>query len=324
MLIIQRQETDPFFNIAAEEYLLKNFKEDIFTFWVNEPCIVVGKHQNALAEINYKYVKENGIPVIRRITGGGTVYQDAGNLNYSFILSGEKDKLVDYKKHTRPVIDFLGTLGIHAEFEAKSNLVIDGKKFSGNSAHVHRTRVIHHGTILYASDLAQLRMALTPGKAIFYDKSVKSNRAPVTNISDHLADKIPIGEFSALFSSYIMNNNPGSCIYHLTEGQKRAIHQLAEEKYQTYEWNFGYSPDYLLENEFNDGVEIYKIMIRVSKGKITDANIKRLTDDNELKLGELMNGLPHHEGIIREKLDNINFAGHFTHLTLEEFINQIF
>jgi lipoate---protein ligase len=324
MLIIHRLETDPFFNIAAEEYLLKNFKEDIFTFWVNEPCIVVGKHQNALAEINYQYVKENSIPVIRRITGGGTVYQDAGNLNYSFILSGEKDKLVDYKKHTRPVIDFLGTLGIHAKFEAKSNLMIDGKKISGNSAHVHRTRVIHHGTLLYASDLAQLRLALSPGKAVFYDKSVKSNRAPVTNISDHLADKIPIGEFSALFSSYIMNDNPGSCIYQLTEQQKRGIHQLADEKYRIYEWNFGYSPDYQLENEFKDGSDIYKIMIRVNHGKITDAKIKRISDDNKLKLGELMTGLPHREDIICEELDNIKFAGHFTYLTLEEFINHIF
>ena len=128
MLIINRPQTDPYFNIAAEEYLLKQMEEDCFMLWQNQPSIIIGKHQNSLAEINYNFVKENNIPVVRRISGGGTVFHDLGNLNFTFISKGEKEKLVNFKKFTQPIIEVLNQMGVPARFEGKNDLRVSGLK----------------------------------------------------------------------------------------------------------------------------------------------------------------------------------------------------
>jgi len=176
MLIVNRPHTDPWFNIAAEEYFLKNFQEDIFMLWQNEASIIVGKHQNTLAEINYPYVKENGIPVIRRISGGGTVFHDLGNLNFTFIQNGEKGKLVDFRKFTDPILAVLNKMGVPAVFEGKNDLRVDGLKISGNAEHVFKNRVLHHGTLLFSSVLNDLGKALKVKTDRFTDKAVKSIR----------------------------------------------------------------------------------------------------------------------------------------------------
>jgi lipoate---protein ligase len=309
MLIIHRQETDPFFNIAAEEYLLKNFTGDIFTVWVDDPCVVAGKHQNTLAEINYRIIRDNAIPVIRRITGGGTVFHDHGNLNYSFITSGEPGKLVDYQRWTSPLVSYLATKGIIATLEDKSNLVIDGRKFSGNSAHVHRNRVIHHGTILYDSDLHLLGNALRREKEIYHDKAVKSRKAVVTNILDHMKIKTPIIEFSKDFLAFILNNYPGSSIYELNKDDHMLIRKLAEEKYRTWEWNYGYSPDYKLENDLSINGETWNIKMAVSKGIILDLEIRNDFGDHLEAIEKTLRGVAHDENSISGRLRNVNFAG---------------
>ena len=162
MLCFDNPSTNPYFNLACEEYLLKNVDDEVFMLWRNEPAIIVGKHQNTLAEINTEYVKDQGIKVVRRLTGGGAVFHDLGNLNFTFIkfipLNG--DQIIDFQKHTRPILDILLKLGINAKFEGRNDLTIDGKKFSGNAEHVHKHKVLHHGTLLFSAKLPDLSASL--------------------------------------------------------------------------------------------------------------------------------------------------------------------
>jgi len=186
MLLIDRRETDPFFNLAAEEYVLKSFSEEVFMLWTSDASVVVGKHQVAAAEANLPYTWKASIPVIRRISGGGTVYHDPGNLNFSIVAGGEKEKLVDYARYTRGVIRGLAGLSVDAALQGKSSLFTGGLKFSGNAAHVYKNRVLHHGTLLFNTDLQQLRKCIRPDHRHYHDRSVRSVDSRITNLIDHL------------------------------------------------------------------------------------------------------------------------------------------
>lgn len=253
MIFIERPETNPHFNIATEEYILKNYSEDVIMLWQCEPSVILGKHQNALAEVNLDLVSESNIPVIRRISGGGTVFHDPGNINYTIITSEkQKDKLIDFRKFTRPIVEFLASYGIVAGFEEKNNLVIDGKKFSGNSAHVHKNRVLHHGTLLFNSDLEKLDEFVKPKSLDIEDKAVKSIRATVTNISDHLDEKMDVQLFKAKLQKHLLKYHKISEVRKLTDADKTAINKLIEEKYRQWQWNYGYSPSFVLKNRIDE------------------------------------------------------------------------
>ncbi len=269
MLIIRRPQTDPYFNIAAEEYFLRNFKENIFMLWQNEPSIIIGKHQNTLAEINLNYVTEHQIPVIRRITGGGTVFHDLGNINFTFIKTIIGEDLVDFKRFTYPIIEVLKSLGVPAKHEGKNDIRINGLKCSGNAEHVFKNRVLHHGTLLFSSDLSNLGETLKTKEDMFVSKAVKSNRSQVTNIVDHLKLPLSISQFVELVNNYLIENDPETHFYEPTEKDIAAINTLVAEKYKTWEWNFGYSPLYQFKNEIGD----LACMLEIKNGEIIQASI---------------------------------------------------
>ena len=302
MIFLRRTSTDPFFNLAAEEFLLKNYREDIVMLWQSRPCVVVGKHQNTLKEVNTPFVRQNGIPVIRRISGGGTVYHDAGNLNYTLITTEtNREKLIDFRNSTKPVISFLETLGIHAEFEGKNNLVIQGKKFSGNSAHVFKNRVLHHGTLLFNSNLNMLEKAIQPElEEKIQDKAVQSIRATVTNISEHLSTEMNIEIFKSKFQIYLLNYYSISNVGELNKTDIQAINKLISEKYNTWKWNFGYSPQYVFRND----VEGLKVEMKVKNGKITDIIFTGDFKQKE-KLTEFLTDLPHRKKEITGVLNSL-------------------
>lgn len=170
MQFLVNKSTNPFFNLALEEYLLKNvdIKEDYFILWQNEPTIVIGKHQNTLKEINMNFVKDNNINVVRRNSGGGAVYHDLGNINFTFITKYDEKHLLDFKTFTNPVVYSLGKLNVKAELSGRNDILIDGRKISGNSQHIYKDRFLHHGTLLFNSELENLVKALNVDNDKYY------------------------------------------------------------------------------------------------------------------------------------------------------------
>ena len=286
MIYIGKNSYDPYFNIAAEEYILKHFTEDVLMLWQSEPSVVVGKHQNTLAEINHQFIEENKIPVIRRISGGGTVYHDRGNLNYTLITTNEqKDKLIDFKKFTNPVIVFLKTHNITATFEGKNNLKVDGKKISGNSAHVFKNRVMHHGTILFDSDLQRLDEAIISSSHQMHDKAVKSVRATVTNLKHHFNNDISFIQFKTMFRDFLFASLDIKESRNLSKHAMSEIGKLVKNKYQKWDWNYGYSPAYVFRNELNGN----KIRLTVKNGIIEKVEMEPANELAEKLLGDKHN-----------------------------------
>jgi lipoate-protein ligase A len=252
MLVIKSPSRNAYFNIAAEEYLLKTVKQDVFLIYINDPAIIVGKHQNTMAEINKPFVEANGIKVVRRLSGGGAVYHDEGNLNFSFHMKADaNDDFVDFSKFTKPVVDLLNLMGVRAQFKGRNDLVIDDKKFSGNAKMKYQEKILQHGTILFDSEMRVLSDALKVNPLKFRDKAVKSVRSRVTNIVDYLPEAMNIDIFSEKLINYVIELYPKAGSYEFSDEDIAGIQKLADEKYATWEWNYGSSPEY----NFNKGIK---------------------------------------------------------------------
>jgi len=305
MILINRKETDPHFNIAAEEYVLKEMQEEVFMLWVNAPSVIIGKHQVAAAEADIIYTYRHKIPVIRRISGGGTVYHDEGNLNYSLISHGERGKLVDYEKYSGTVIRALARQSVNGRLEGKSNLVIGNKKFSGNAEHVYRNRVLHHGTLLFDTDLKLLRKCIRPDHRDYVDVSIRSNDSSITNLIEHLPEKFTIDNFRKILVDQIKEDFPEISDYSFTDRDKELINELAATKYSTEDWNFSYSPKYELQKEFTLGEDTIGLEMKTEKGIIKEIKFHRGADNVFQDFaGELTDTL-HHPGNIEKKLERM-------------------
>lgn len=300
MLYVENNCTSPYFNLATEEYLLKNFTEDIFTLWRDEPCIIVGKNQNTVSEINVDYIKEHSIPVVRRLTGGGAVFHDLGNINFTFI-TGEGYQ--DFKKFTKPIIEVLKTMGVNAEFSGRNDLTIDGRKFSGNAQYSHKNRVLHHGTLLFSSNMIDLTAALKVKPSKFEGKSVKSVASRVTNISEHLKEPMTLFEFKDKVKQYVLGIEKENKLYEFSDEDLRNINKLVDEKYNTWQWNFGSSPNYKYTSEKKYNAGNVELNFNVEKGIITEAKVYGdfLIDIDTVKLEKELVGIKHDE----DEIENV-------------------
>jgi lipoate-protein ligase A len=303
---INQPNNDPYFNLAAEEYFLKNFREDFFILWRSRPSVVVGKHQNALAEINHEFVKMNDIPVARRLSGGGTVFHDPGNVNFTFIRNVDKISDVSFKIFTGPVIEALKKLGIEAYTTGRNDLLIEGKKISGNAEHIHKNRVLHHGTLLYDSHLEALRGALKVDLSKYEDKAVKSNRSEVGNIADYLIRPMAVEEFTDILFNEIGNNIQEAVIYTPTLTDLEAIQKLSIEKYQTWEWIFGYSPRYQFKNTFESLQGTLEISLLVEHGLLAEVSVTgAILPELSQKIVGTLKGCRHNYGAMKTALGEI-------------------
>lgn len=326
MLCIIRQETDPYFNIAAEEYVLKHFSEDCFMLWRNEPCIIVGKHQNTLSEINIDYVKDKQIKVVRRLSGGGAVFHDLGNLNFTFVANAEPgSNMVDFHKFTEPILDVLKTLNIHAEFSGRNDLVIDGRKFSGNAEHVFGQRVLHHGTLLFSSVMSDLVNALNVDPSKFTDKAVKSVRSRVTNISEHLSSPLTVLEFRDLIMKHIIEATPSAEVYTFTQEDIDNISKLSAEKYATKEWNFGSSPAYTFRKKLKTAGGHIEAALVVENGIIIQARLYgdyfHIHDPADIETALI--GVRHEENDMRRRFADFPLRDYFLNISENELIDVL-
>ena len=258
MINVVNNSNNPYFNLALEEYFVKykDLKEDILILWQNEPVIVVGKNQNTYEELNLEYVDKNNIKVVRRLSGGGAVYHDLGNLNFTIIKNKSKLHKNDFSFFSLPVVSCLNKLNVKANFSGRNDILIDGKKFSGNSQYFHKEKLLHHGTILFSSDLTILSKALKVKKQKFESKGIKSVKSRVTNISEHIDKEVSLTKFKdMLIQCFFESRKENPKNYVLNEEDTKKINELVDNKYGTWEWNFGKSPkfNYNKEMRFDAG-----------------------------------------------------------------------
>ena len=326
MLCILNPYTNPYFNLASEEYLLKKFQEELFLLYRNTPSIVVGKHQNTLAEINLPFVQEQEILVARRISGGGTVFHDLGNLNFAFFTNGKEGELVDYKRATLPILEALKEMGLEARLGKRNELLLNGLKISGTASHVFKQRVLHHGTLLFSSEMGKLSAALKSDKERFTDRAVKSVRSSVTNISDHLTEGMDVEMFQERILEHMLRTHKGARPYQLSQTDIAEIKVLRDSKFSTWEWNFGYSPKYQFCRSISFKTGSLELHMNVEKGVIKDLKIVGdFTSVRDIVLLEtLLVGTIHDPETIRNKLSGIDVSNYIRGLQNEELLSGMF
>ena len=262
--------TNPYYNLALEEYLLTHYTEGILVMlWQNENTIVVGRHQNAMEEINQQYVKEHEINVVRRTTGGGAVYHDMGNLNYSVIADRGDDDRDEMRYFTGPVVELLREMGAKAEFSGRNDILIEGKKVSGTAQRIYKNRILHHGCLLFDSDLSVVSKSLNVRSEKFNSKAVKSVKSRVGNIRDFVPDEITMDEFRRRLTEKMLADESYEEL--VLSGEELAqIERIKKEKYETWEWNYGQPMKCAIHNyrKYEGGtVEVY---MNVREGRIEE------------------------------------------------------
>ncbi len=272
MKIIRNTETDPYFNLAAEEYLLDNCPGEIFSLWRNDRSVIIGRSQNAYAELDVNFVQAHDIRVVRRLTGGGAVFHDLGNINYTFIT--DDGRPLDFARFSRPIIEALAGLGIRAELSGRNDLTVGGMKISGAAQCVRNGRILHHGTLLFDADLSSMAGALRPDPAKLSSKGIASVRSRVTNIRRLLGEDCTmdaVGFFDYLMR-YAAGNKGEAAAY--GEEEKAAIRQLADTKYSTWAWNFGESRTYGRERRQRFPFGSVEVGLTVDRGRIASVRIR--------------------------------------------------
>ena len=328
MIYIESESFDPHFNLALEQYVFDNLdkNENYFMLWQNDNAIIVGKHQNTVAEINAEYTKENNIKVVRRLSGGGAVYHDLGNLNFTFIVSaGGGYEQFNFSDFCKPIIELLNSLGVNAVLNGRNDMSIEGKKFSGNSQYAKRGRIMHHGTIMFDSDLDIVGNSLVVSKDKIQSKGVTSIRSRVTNIKPHMQTDVSIEEFKRLLVNHVFK---GAEVpqYHLTEEDIKKIEALASEKYRTWDWNYGSSPKYsvIKERRF-EGVGGITVCMDVENGIIKDFDIygDYFGNGDKSNLKEILVGKQLKKDVVEDSLKDICIGDYINKLEKDEFIDLL-
>ncbi|NLJ58366.1 MAG: lipoate--protein ligase [Tissierellia bacterium] len=323
MKYIVSTNDDVYFNLALEEYIFNNLKDNsYFMLWKNHDSIVLGKHQNVFEEINIKAIEKDNIKVARRITGGGTVFHDRGNLNYSFITAYDKNKFIDYDQFITPVIEALNTIGVKAEKRRTSDIAIEGKKISGSAQTVKGNRALHHGTLLYDADLYMLNHLLKTTDGKIESKSVKSVPSIVTNIKDHLGDKsMTIDQFQDLLLATMFSK--GIEKFEITDQHIEAVNELVENKYSKWEWNYGNSPDFSYEKKSLAFSKPIDVKLTVKKGIIHSCAIKgKDFPCNDME--ESLSGTIYSYNLVKDKLLKCNSLKNIKNINYDELANCFF
>ena len=294
--------TDPHLNLALEEYCLRNLDitDDYVLFYINASSVIIGKHQNPFEECNFEYLQNNNIQLVRRISGGGAVYQDYGNLNFSFIQGFEKEKLNYFQKLIQPIQKALHRLGVPADLTEKNTILVEGKKVSGNSQYTNINRMLSHGTLLLDSDLNVLERALKSDLEIVNSKAVQSERSAVVNISDYTKQPVSMHLFrdKLMAAIYAQFGQLEHCVLNAQDWD--AIYRLAEDKYKSWDWTFGRSPDFIVRHCIQYQDDLFEYIMRVQRGVIEEIS-SRENSAGSAAIDEL------HSKIIGRRYDAVQF-----------------
>lgn len=324
MLFIDNQNiNDPRINLALEEYVVRNFepKEDFLLFYINQPSIIIGKHQNTIEEINSHYVKEKDIIVVRRISGGGAVYHDLGNLNFSFLTKYDSTKVNNFIQFVRPIVDALKKLGLAAEMTGRNDIVAEGRKISGNAQFSNTKTMFSHGTLLFDSNIEDVVNALNVSGDKITSKGIKSVRSRVANIRELLREDMDMVQFRQTILEEIFQTKSEVPTYRLSESEWEAVHQLSKEKYQTWEWNYGRSPEFNIQKKNRFAFGQIDARMDVKEGNIV--NIKFYGDflahGDLSEIENFLQGIRYEQQTLTEKLKNQDLRNYFGEISAEEF-----
>lgn len=316
----------PAYNMATEEYIINSLPmDDYLTFYIHDPSIIIGQHQNTIEEINQDYVEAKGIHVQRRLSGGGAVYHDHGNLNFSFIVKSTIENVNNFDVLTRPVIKALEKMGIHSELSGRNDILIDGKKFSGNAQYFAKGKLLQHGTLLFNSQMSELGNALKVKELKIESKGIKSVRSRVTNIMDYMENKaFTIEEFKDLLIQTIGEIYPLE-EYVLTEEDLKNIQHLVDTKFSTWEWNYGKSPKFNVAKTAKFPFGIIDARINVVKGDIDSI---RIFGDFFVKkeislLEQALTNVQYNKPALLDALKGMEVSDFFNNMTNEEFVDFI-
>ncbi|XKE95778.1 lipoate--protein ligase [Metaplanococcus flavidus] len=321
--------TDPRINLAIEEYLLKNMdveKDPFLLFYINEPSIIIGKNQNTAEEINTDYVDVNGIHVVRRLSGGGAVYHDLGNLNYSFITVDDGESFRNFRKFTEPVVKALNDLGVNAELSGRNDLMAEGRKISGNAQFSTRGRMYSHGTLLFDTNMDEVVSALKVSKEKIESKGIKSIRSRVANISEFLEEPMTVTEFRSAILHSIFEGEENVKLWELTDKDWEGIHEISRERYGNWDWNYGKSPKFNVKHSHRFPGGGIDVRLQVEKGLVEDAKIFGdffgVGDVAELETA--ITGVKYERAALDEAIEGIDIPKLLGGITKEEFLKLIY
>jgi lipoate-protein ligase A len=325
MHLISNQDIfDPRVNLALEEHCLRHpeMDADYLLFYVNEPSIIIGRNQNTIEEINADYVRENGIHVVRRVSGGGAVYHDHGNLNFSFITRYDQSFFHNFRKFTEPVIAALRTLGVDAELTGRNDILAGGRKISGNAQYASGRRMLSHGTLLLDSRLESVAAALNVQADKIASKGLKSIRSRVANIAEFLAAPLSMADFKARLVEAIFAPFGGVREHPLTAADWRAVQALARDKYGTWGWNYGRSPAFNIRRTHRFPVGQVDARVDVDKGRIREIRIFGdfigMAPVSELE--DILRGTPYRREALEKVLSKVDISAFIGEISIEEFI----
>lgn len=318
--------TDPAWNLAVEEYVFDRLPKDrmYVMLWQNDHAIIIGKHQNTLAEINERYVKEQGIRVVRRLSGGGAVYHDMGNLNFTVIADAEGDAL-DFGRFCDIVIRALAQVGVKAERNGRNDMTINGKKFSGNAQYIRQGRVMHHGTILFDSNGTILANALQVDPSKIQAKGIKSVRSRVTNVRPCLPVDMTLPQFREVLLQSILQQFPGEP-YTLTEKDIAEISAMKKQRYETWDWNFGHSPACTVTKKQRiEGCGTVEAYIDMDKGCIHSISFRGdfFAAEDPAALAEVLEGCPLEDTALTARLQNYDISRYFMGLNTVHLVQLL-